>query len=74
MRQVEEELIELYGPDAIKPDKTVNRSLPPGSRKATERGKNELNLLKQRQQMLHASEKKIMKNVWRGFLKLNRNC
>ncbi len=39
LRHVEEQLVELYGPDAIKPDKKTTRPLPPGSCETRERGK-----------------------------------
>ncbi len=57
MRQVEEELVELYGPDAIKPDK---KPLDPYLQELTKQQsevKSEINLLKQRQQLLYASKK-----------------
>jgi polysaccharide chain length determinant protein (PEP-CTERM system associated) len=63
MRQVEEELIELYGPDAIKPDK---KPLDPYLQELVKQQseiKSELNLSRQRQQLLNASKKELEKRV-----------
>jgi polysaccharide chain length determinant protein (PEP-CTERM system associated) len=57
MRQVEEELVELYGPDAIKPDKKPLDPYLQELNKQQSEVKSELNLLKQRQQLLYASKK-----------------
>ena len=51
MRKVEEELIELYGPDAIRPDKTARDPYVQDLEKQQSEEKSELNLLKQREQM-----------------------
>ncbi len=57
MRQVEEQLVQLYGPDAIKPDKKpLDPYLQDLLRQQSEE-KSELSLLKQRQQALYASKK-----------------
>jgi succinoglycan biosynthesis transport protein ExoP len=65
MRQVEAELVELYGPDAIKPDKKPLDPYIQDLVKQQSEEKSELNLLKQRQQMLHASRKDYEKRVER---------
>lgn len=58
IRQVEEELVRLYGPDAIKPgEKPLDPYLQDLKKQQSEL-KSELTLLKQRQQLLH-SEKKL---------------
>jgi polysaccharide biosynthesis transport protein len=57
LRQVEAELIELNGPDAIRPDKTLSDPYVQELTKLQHETKNELNLLKQRQQMLYATKK-----------------
>lgn len=66
MRKVEEELVELYGPDSIKPDKGDAKVLDPYLQdlvKQQSEEKSELNLLKQRLQVLHASRKDLEKRV-----------
>jgi hypothetical protein len=67
MRRVEEELVELYGPDAIRPDKTPRDPYLLDLEKQQSEEKSELNLLRQREQILRAAGT-IMKNVWRGLL------
>jgi succinoglycan biosynthesis transport protein ExoP len=66
IRVVEEQLVGLYGPDALQPDKKP--LLDPYLQdllKHQSEGKSELSLLKQRQQMLHASRKDYEKRVER---------
>jgi polysaccharide chain length determinant protein (PEP-CTERM system associated) len=57
LRQVEAELVELHGPDAIRPDKTLSDPYVQDLTKLQHEAKNELNLLKQRQQMLYAARR-----------------
>ena len=57
MRQVEQELVELYGPDAIKPDKKPLDPYLQELVKQQSEVKSELNVLKQRHQLLQASKK-----------------
>jgi polysaccharide biosynthesis transport protein len=57
LRQVEAELVELGGPDAIKPDKSVSDPYVQDLTKLQTETKSELNLLKHRQQMLYAAKK-----------------
>jgi polysaccharide biosynthesis transport protein len=65
MRQVEGELVDLYGPDAIKPDKKPLDPYLQELAKQQSEEKSELNLLKQRQQQLLASRKDHEKRVER---------
>jgi len=66
LRRVEERLVELYGPEAIKPDdkKPFDPYLQDLAKQQSE-DKSELNLLKNRQQMLYASRKDYEKRVER---------
>jgi len=66
LRHVEEQLVELYGPEAIKPDnkKPFDPYLQDLAKQQSE-DKSELNLLKNRQQMLYASRKDYEKRVER---------
>jgi capsular exopolysaccharide synthesis family protein len=57
LRQVEAELIELNGPDAVRPDKSVSDPYIQDLTKLQLETKNELNVLKRRQQMLYAEKK-----------------
>jgi polysaccharide chain length determinant protein (PEP-CTERM system associated) len=66
MKKVEEELVELYGPDALKPDK--KQPLDPylqDLQKVQSEERSELSVLKQRLQMLQASKKDHEKRVER---------
>jgi polysaccharide chain length determinant protein (PEP-CTERM system associated) len=65
MRQVEEELVELYGPDAIKPDKKLLDPYLQELVKQQSEVKSELNVLKNRQQQLYASKKDHERRVER---------
>jgi polysaccharide chain length determinant protein (PEP-CTERM system associated) len=63
LREVEKELVELYGPDALKPEtKPLDPYLQDLTKQQSE-AKSELNLLKQRQQTLYASRKDHEKRV-----------
>ena len=75
LRHVEEQLVELYGPEAIKPDnkKPLDPYLQDLAKQQSEE-KSELSLLKQSPGRSCMLAGKIMKNVWRDLLKLNRNC
>ena len=66
LRQVEAELIELSGPDAIRPDKSVNDPYIQDLTKLQTENKNEVNLLKRRQQMLYAEKKSHEKRIERS--------
>ena len=66
LRQVEAELIELSGPDAIRPDKSVNDPYIQDLMKLQTESKNELNLLKHRQQMLYGEKKSHEKRIERS--------
>ena len=66
LRQVEAELIELSGPDAIRPDKSVNDPYIQDLTKLQTESKNELNLLKHRQQMLYGEKKSHEKRIERS--------
>jgi capsular exopolysaccharide synthesis family protein len=57
LRQVEKELVELNGPDALKPDKSVSDPYVQDLVKLQTEAKSELNLLKHRQQMLYVAKK-----------------
>ena len=57
LRQVEAELIEVNGPDAIRPDKTLSDPYVQDLTKLQSEAKNELNVLKRRQQTLYAAKK-----------------
>jgi polysaccharide chain length determinant protein (PEP-CTERM system associated) len=66
LRQVEQELVEMYGPDSIKPEKLDSKTLDPYLQdllKQQSEEKSELGLLRQRQQTLHASKKDYEKRV-----------
>jgi polysaccharide biosynthesis transport protein len=63
LRQVEAELIELGGPDAIKPDKSVSDPYVQDLTKLQTETKSELNLLKHRQQTLYAAKKSHERRV-----------
>jgi polysaccharide chain length determinant protein (PEP-CTERM system associated) len=66
LRQVEQELVEMYGPDSIKPEKLDSKTLDPYLQdllKQQSEAKSELGLLRQRQQTLHASKKDYEKRV-----------
>ena len=65
LRQVEAELVELNGPDAIKPDKSVSDPYVQDLTKLQTEAKSELNLLKHRQQMLYAAKKSHERRVER---------
>jgi polysaccharide chain length determinant protein (PEP-CTERM system associated) len=65
MRKVEEELVELYGPDAIKPEKKPLDPYLQELVKQQSEVRSELNLLKQRQQLLQASKKDHERRVER---------
>ena len=66
LRQVEAELIELSGPDAIRPDKSVNDPYVQDLTKLQTESRNELNLLKHRQQVLYAEKKAHEKRIERS--------
>ena len=66
MRKVEEELVELYGPDAIKPDKKPLDPYLQDLVKQQSEEKSELNLLRQREQILRASRNDHEKRVERS--------
>jgi len=66
LRQVEAELIELSGPDAIRPDKSVNDPYVQDLTKLQTESRNELNLLKHRQQLLNAEKKAHEKRIERS--------
>ncbi len=66
MRKVEEELVELYGPDAIKPDKKPLDPYLLDLVKQQSEEKSELNLLRQREQILRASRNDHEKRVERS--------
>jgi len=68
LRQVEEELIELNGPDAVRPDKTLSDPYVQELTKLQSEAKNEMNLLKRRQQMLYAAKHDHDKRVERSPL------
>ena len=67
LRHVEEQLVELYGPDALKPDnkKPLDPYLQDLVKQESEE-KSELSLSKQRLQILYASRKGIDKHVERS--------
>jgi polysaccharide chain length determinant protein (PEP-CTERM system associated) len=66
IRRVEEELVELYGPDAIRPDKTARDPYLLDLEKQQSEEKSELNLLRQREQILRASRNDHEKRVERS--------
>ena len=66
MRKVEEELVGLYGPDAIKPDKKPLDLYLQDLVKQQSEEKSELNLLRQREQILRASRNDHEKRVERS--------
>jgi polysaccharide chain length determinant protein (PEP-CTERM system associated) len=66
LRKVEGELIELYGPDAIKPDKKPLDLYLQDLVKQQSEEKSELNLLRQREQILRASKNDHEKRVERS--------
>ena len=66
VRKVEEELVELYGPDAIKPDKKPLDFYLQDLVKQQSEEKSELNLLRQREQILRASRNDHEKRVERS--------
>ena len=66
LRHVEEQLVELYGPDAIKPDKTPRDPYLQDLMKQEGEERSELNLSKQRLQVLYASRKDHEKHVARS--------
>lgn len=66
LRQVEAELVELSGPDAIKPDKSVNDPYVQDLTKLQTETRNELNVLKQRQQMLQAEKRSHERRIERS--------
>ncbi len=63
MRNVEQELIALYGPEVIRPDKTPLDPYAQDLMKMQSEEKSELNLLKQRLEMLLANKKDLDKRV-----------
>jgi len=65
LRQVEAELIELGGPDAIRPDKSAHDPYVQDLTKLQVEAKNELNVLKHRQQMLYAEKKSHERRIER---------
>jgi polysaccharide chain length determinant protein (PEP-CTERM system associated) len=65
LRQLEAELVELNGPDAIKPDKSVSDPYVQDLTKLQTETKSELNLLKHRQQVLYAAKKSHERRVER---------
>jgi polysaccharide chain length determinant protein (PEP-CTERM system associated) len=65
LRQIEAELIELNGPDAIKGDKSFSDPYVQDLTKLQVEAKSELNLLRQRQQMLFAARKSHERRVER---------
>ena len=65
MHQVEKELVELYGPDAIKPEKKPLDPYLQDLVKQQSEAKSELNLLKHRQQLLYVSKKDHERRVER---------
>jgi len=66
MRKVEQELIELYGPNALKPDKPPLDLYFMDLVKQQSEEKSELNLLRQREQTLRASRNDHEKRVERS--------
>ena len=56
IRSIEAELVESYGPDAIRPDKTPRDPYVQNILKLQSDEKSELSLLKQRLQLFHASQ------------------
>ncbi len=66
MRKVEEELVEMYGPDAIKPDKKPLDFYLQDLVKQQSEEKSELNLLRQREQILRASRNDQEKRMGRS--------
>jgi polysaccharide chain length determinant protein (PEP-CTERM system associated) len=65
LRQIEAELIELSGPDAVRPDKSVSDPYVQDLVKLQTEAKSELNLLRHRQQMLYAAKKDHERRVER---------
>jgi succinoglycan biosynthesis transport protein ExoP len=65
IRKVEEELVELYGPDAIKPNKKPLDPYLQDLVKQQSEVKSELNLLRQREQTLRASRNDYERRVER---------
>ena len=63
IRQVKAELVQLYGPDALKPDKTPLSPYAQDLSKLQNEAKSELSLLKQRLQILLASKRDHEKRV-----------
>jgi capsular exopolysaccharide synthesis family protein len=63
LRQVEAELVEIGGPDAVRPDKSVNDPYMQDLAKLQTDAKNELNLFKNKQQMLYAAKRSHEKRV-----------
>lgn len=66
LRKVEAELVEAYGSDAIRPDKTPRDPYVQNLLKLQSDEKSELNLSKQRLEILHASRKDFEKRVERS--------
>lgn len=66
LQHVEEQLAELYGPDAIKPDKNQRDPYIQDLVKQESEEKSELNLLKQRLEMLKANRRSHEKHVERS--------
>jgi polysaccharide chain length determinant protein (PEP-CTERM system associated) len=65
LRQLEAELVEIGGPDALRPDKSVNDPYMQDLAKLQIDAKNELNLLKNKQQMIYAARRSHEKRVER---------
>jgi polysaccharide biosynthesis transport protein len=65
LRQVEAELLELSGPDALKPDKSGSDPYVQDLTKLQTEARSELNLLKNRQQMLYAAKRSHERRVER---------
>ena len=63
LRQIEAELIELNGPDAVRPDKSANDPYVQDVTKLQIEARNELNVLKRRQQMLLGEKKSHERRV-----------
>ena len=66
LRHIEEQLIELYGPDAIKPEKNQRDPYLQDLLKQESEEKSELNLLKQRLEILKANRRSHEKHVERS--------
>jgi polysaccharide chain length determinant protein (PEP-CTERM system associated) len=65
LRQIEAELIELNGPDAVKPDKSFSDPYVQDLKKLQTEARSELTLLKNRQQMLNAARRDHERRVER---------